>query len=757
MTEAAFELAPCGLVVCDGNGSIVAANRFFREMSGYDGGTKTFGRCLTRPSQFILSAKLLPQLNQSGEASEIALTLNGPDGDSIPVLVNARHDGDGFHYAIFPARERREYESEYLNAKKKLTQYSDYLRMAERLAHLGHWHGNLVTRETYWSPETYAIFGCDPETFTPRIGETMVLYHPDDRKDILATVDAAVAGNGEFSFRARCIRRDTGEIRHIETNGVCERDESGQAIGLFGVVQDLTDLLRAQDATEASEARYRLLADSSNDIISVFDLDGTIDYVSPAIEKLLGFTPAEVIGKNVRDIVHPDDFRLTQAAFAGYVRSGDWSAVPRVQYRARHKNGHIVWLEASPRAMLGPDGKIAKLQDVVRDITERKAVEAALEDAMVEANAAADAKSQFLATMSHELRTPLTSIIGFSALLRDVVQDEEPRRFSQRIWTASQGLLALINDILDHSKLEAGQLELDIAPCSANELMLEVAETLEVQAQAKGLFLTVDTDDDMPLMLLDEVRMRQILMNLAGNAVKFTQDGGVTIALHWRGDRLQVTITDTGPGISPEGQKRLFKRFSQVDHTTNGTGLGLMISKQLVELMGGRISVESSPGNGSMFWFDIPVQVCEGDADEEVGPEVAAETGFILVADDHAANRELIATLMRSQGYSVDTVPDGGEALQACLERRYDLILMDVNMPVMDGLVATQGIRASCELNARTPIVGVSAGGESRRRICLGAGMNAMVEKPIRPAVLTATVAEWLAQSQGDFPHVRTG
>ncbi|EGF91638.1 mmoS [Asticcacaulis biprosthecium C19] len=757
MTEAAFELAPCGLVVCDNDGTIVAANRYFRAMSGYDGGPKTFGRCLTRPSQFILSAKLLPELNLTGEASEIALSLTGPDGDSVPILLNARRDGDHFHYAVFPAKERREYETEYLNAKKKLTQYSDYLRMAERLAHLGHWHGNMVTKETYWSPETYAIFGCDPETFTPRFGETMALYHPDDREEIRAIVEAAIAGNGEFSFRARCIRHDSGEIRHIETNGVCERDESGKAIGLFGVVHDLSDILSAQEATEASEARYRLLADSSNDIISVFGLDGAIEYLSPAVEKLLGFTPAELTGRNVRDIVLPEDYPVTRAAFASYVRGGDWSAVPRVQYRARHKQGHIVWLEASPRAMLGPDGKIAKLQDVVRDITERKAVEAALEDAMVDANAAAEAKSQFLATMSHELRTPLTSIIGFSALLREVVESEEPRRYSQRIWTASQGLLALINDILDHSKLEAGQLELDLAPCSANELMQEVADLLEVQAHAKGLFLTVDTDDDMPLMLLDEVRMRQILINLAGNAVKFTGDGGVTIALHWRGDRLQVTVTDTGPGISPEGHKRLFKRFSQVDHTTNGTGLGLMICKQLVELMGGRIGVESSPGNGSMFWFDIPVQVCDGEDADEAGTEVATGTGYILMADDHAGNRDLILSLMRARGYYVDAVADGGEALQACLERRYDLILMDVNMPVMDGLVATQGIRASSELNARTPIIGVSAGGESRRRICLGAGMNDMVEKPIRPGVLTATVAEWLAHSQGDLPHARIG
>ncbi|ESQ73495.1 PAS domain S-box protein [Asticcacaulis sp. AC402] len=757
MSDSAFEHAPCGLVVCDGNGTIIAANRFFREMSGYDGGPKTFGRCLTRPSQSIHSTRLLRQLNITGEVAEIALTLTGPDGDGIPILVNGRRDGDTFHYAVFPARERREYETEHRDARKTLTQYSDYLRMAERLAPLGHWHGNLETGETCWSPETYAIFGCDPATFTPRIFATMALFHPDDRDDVKRCVDAAIAGSGEFSFRARCVRRVTGEVRHIETIGLCERDERGQVIGLLGVVHDLSDLLLAREAIAASEARYQLLADTSNDIIAVFDLDGRVEYVSAAVEKVLGLTPAEVIGRNLNDLVHPEDRSATRLAFASYVHCGDWSAATRVQYRACHRDGHIVWLEASPRAVLGPDGQITQLQDVIRDITERKAVEDALEQAMTEANAAADAKSQFLATMSHELRTPLTSIIGFSALLRDILEDPEPRRYSQRIWTASQGLLALINDILDHSKLEAGQLELDLATCSANALVQDVADLLEVQAQAKGLILSVDTDDDMPAMLLDEMRMRQILLNLAGNAVKFTHDGGVVIALHWRGDRLQVCVTDTGPGISPDGHKRLFQRFSQVDHTIGGTGLGLMISKQLVELMGGRIGVESSPGNGSMFWFDIPVQVCEADIDDGFGHVAAEETGYILVAEDHTGNRDLIVTLMRSRGYSVDTALNGAEALQACLERRYDLILMDVNMPIMDGLVATRGIRASCELNARTPIIGVSAGGESRRQVCLAAGMNAMVEKPVRPAVLAGAVSAWLSPSQEKPHQVRAG
>lgn len=760
-TDMSFDQAPCGLVVCDGNGAIIRANAYFCDMSGYaDGVVRTFGRCLTRPSQFIFNAKVLPQLNTMGVAREIALTVAGPDGAGVAVLVNVSKivsDAGAveYHYAVLPARERREYEQEYLQAKAQLTQYRDYLQMAEKLVHVGHWHVSLATRACYWSPEIYAILGCDPKTFKPVLGSHEALLHPDDRAASQAIVAAAIASGEAFTFQTRAVRADTGEIRTVSCSGVCERDATGRVTGLFGVFKDQTESLRAQEQLAQSEARYRLLADNASDVITVTDVTGRIEYISPSVEHVLGFPPEDFIGKTVRSFVMAEDYPAVAAAYRAYAAGGKWDDAPHIRYRILNRDGREVWLEAHPKAILGDDGQVLRFQDVVRDITEQKATEDALAQATVEANAAADAKAQFLATMSHELRTPLTSIIGFSSLLRDLlVENEQHRRYSHRIWAAGQGLLSLINDILDHSKLDAGHLELDLAPCAVGELARDVVDLLSIQAEAKGIALRLTGDLSGELML-DEVRMRQILLNLIGNAVKFTESGSVTVALNQGSAKgkshLRVSVKDTGVGISPEGQKALFQRFSQVDHSVGGTGLGLLICKQLVELMGGRIAVASRPGEGSEFWFEIPVASCVqtvAATPDWLGED--ARLGQVLVADDHAASLDVVSVLLRSQGYSVDTAHNGAEALQACIERRYDLILMDVAMPVMDGLLAARGIRSSSELNARTPIIGLTAGGGDRRLDCLAAGMCDLVAKPILPATLLLTVSSWLRDGETD-------
>ena len=759
-----FDQAPCGLVVCDGDGTIVRANAFFRNLCGLaDGTARTFGRCLTRPSQFIFNAKVAPQLGTVGMAREVALTLHGPDGP-VAILVNAnrivRDDGaPEVHYVVFPARDRREYEQEYLQAKSELTQSRDYLQMAEKLAHVGHWHVDFTTKACLWSPEIYAILGCDPKTFTPRFGENTALYHPDDRVAAQAIVAQAVAAGQPFDFQTRILRADNGEVRIVRSNGVCERGPDGQVTGLFGVFHDLTESVRAQERIAQSEARYRLLADNASDVITVVDITGRIEYISPSVEAMLGFAPEDFLGKTVRSFVMAEDYPAMETAYRAYAAGGDWNNAPHIRYRILHRDGHEVWLEAHPHMRLDDNGHPLGFQDVIRNITVQKATEDALARATVEANAAAEAKAQFLATMSHELRTPLTSIIGFSALLRDLLlENEKHRRYSHRIWTAGQGLLSLINDILDHSKLEAGQLELDRDPCSIVTLVDDIADLLSIQAEAKGIALRVTGGDAVPAeLLLDEVRMRQILLNLIGNAVKFTDSGSVTVSLDLRRtrghDQLRVAVRDTGVGISAEGQKVLFQRFSQVGNGKGGTGLGLMICKQLVELMGGRIAVTSTPGEGSEFWFEIPVEagvIAEPEVMQALGDD--SRMGHVLVVDDHAASLDMVAVLLRSQGYSVDTAHNGSEALQACLEARYDLILMDITMPVMDGLLATRGIRASSELNAHTPVIGVSAASEERRLDGLAAGMSDLIAKPILPATLLLSVASWLSQRDTPSP-----
>ena len=366
----------------------------------------------------------------------------------------------------------------------------------------------------------------------------------------------------------------------------------------------------------------------------------------------------------------------------------------------------------------------------------------------MEANAAAEAKAQFLATMSHELRTPLTSIIGFSALLRDLLTDDEAlAKHSQRIHSAGQGLLGLINDILDHSKLEAGQLELDLAPCDVAEVTHEVVELLGIQAGAKGLALIMRGIEDLPpALLLDEGRVRQILFNLMSNAIKFTQKGRITLAITvcpaGEGEALRVSVRDTGVGISTEGQARLFQRFSQVDHNRDGTGLGLMICKQLVELMDGEIGVTSQEGTGSEFWFDIPVTRSAPTAEID---DARAGPARLLVVDDQEAVRDLLNNLLTPQGHSVTLVADGAAAVAACEGTVFDLVLMDINMPVMDGITAAGTLRRGDGPNCSTPIIAMTAAGSAdRHRACLAAGMNDLLAKPLDPAALNRMLSDWL-------------
>ena len=748
-----FDLTPCGLVVCEASGRILRANALFRELSGFADEGSLFSDLLSRPSRFIYVAKILPQLSLGGAVREVTVDLIGPDGSAQAVLINANRSEDEtgrvLHYfAVFPARGRREFEQEFLQAKRELTRSRDYLQLAEKLAQVGHWRADLLSGTVYWSPEIYNIHGIDPSTYTPVLNGAMEFYHPDDRAEVQALIDEAIARGGDFTFRKRLIQGRTGDIRWVHSHGICECDPNGKAVAIFGVFRDVTESVRARQEIERSEVRYRLLADHANDIITIFDLDGYLDYLSPAVTKVLGYMPEDLIGRNVSDIIHPQDYPATQSAYRDYVRSGNWDQAPRIQYRALHKEGHYIWAEANPTVILSENGLVAAFQDVVRDISVQKATEAALEKARQDANAAAEAKAQFLATMSHELRTPLTSIIGFSALLGDLLAgDEALAKHSQRIHSAGQGLLGLINDILDHSKLEAGQLELDLNPCDVAEVAYEVVELLGIQAGAKGLDLVLQGVEGLPAaLLLDETRVRQILFNLMSNAIKFTQKGGVTLTLSVHsaggGEGLRVSVRDTGVGISPDGQARLFLRFSQVDHNRDGTGLGLMICKQLVELMGGGIGVVSREGEGSEFWFDIPVTRSDLPVELEA---VAVAPARLLVVDDQEAVRDLLASLLTLQGHEIALAADGAEALAACERTVFDLIFMDINMPVMDGITAARALRDGDGPNCSTPIIAMTAADSAdRHRACMTNGMNDLLPKPLDRGALNRMLGDWL-------------
>lgn len=513
------------------------------------------------------------------------------------------------------------------------------------------------------------------------------------------------------------------------------------------------DAARAE--TDALNLRFRLFADNVPGLVAYWDAEMRCQFANRSYEDWFGRRREDIIGNTLHDLMGDELFALSEPLIRGAL-SGQRQSFERTLVKPGGEKGYI-WVQYIPD--IDGNGRVLGMYVLATDITSLKLKELALEDAnrdltqaRAEAEAAAEAKAHFLATMSHEIRTPLTSIIGFSGLLRESYpEDDEAGLFGRRIYASSQGLLGLINDILDHAKLDSGQIELEPTACDVAALVAEVMDLLAVQAQTRRVRLSCQGAEDLPTALyLDEVRLRQVLHNLIGNAIKFTSDGQVTVHLALGGEEaapcLDVAVSDTGVGISEDGQKALFQRFSQVDRKPGqarpGTGLGLLICKQLVELMGGTITVDSRLDQGSCFRFSVPAPIVAphllaGDAPQAP----AASPREVLVADDHPMNRELVAVALKAAGHSVTTVANGAEAVQACLGKAFDIIFMDVNMPVMDGLLATTGIRTASSVNCDTPIIGLSAASEEVIARCRAAGMDDFLAKPINFNLLVAAVA----------------
>ena len=702
--------------------------------------------------------QVLPALERlcSGEPVIFETAHIAKSGRKIPIEINARLiqlEGQAAVLGIARDISDRKLAEEAIRRNEE--------KFRTLVSHLPDvtWTSDVEGRTTYISPNVFEIVGYTAEEFCAR-GEELWLgrIHFEDRKAVVQAYAALFERGRPFNveYRIQCadghwIWVHDRAFTTYEKNGIRYAD---------GIFSDVTRRKEAEEKLRESEARLRSLVESTQDWVWEIDQHGVYTYASQQVWDLLGYEPEEVIGRTPFDFMSPEEARRVQKELSEFV--GNAAPIRRMEKTTRHKDGREVVLESSGVALFDSHGGFRGLRGIDRDITSRKQAERELHAAKEAAEAANRAKSQFLANMSHEIRTPMNGILGMTEMALETDLTSDQREYLEMAKTSAEALLAVLDDILDFSKIEAGKLEMESIDFNLREAVDLVVKTLAVRASEKDLELQVRVDPGVPVRVAgDPGRLRQVLLNLISNAIKFTERGGVTVAVGCESDRcegawLSFRVSDTGLGIPPEKQAAIFSAFSQADNSTTrrfgGTGLGLSISQKLVEMMGGRITVESAVGKGSTFHFTArfgrPVSrepAPSGDCPDLKGLPVSglnATSGQcsrdILLVEDNPVNQALAVRLLQKKGHRVEVAANGREALQKFKSGHFDLVLMDVQMPEMDGFETTAAIRdLEKATGGHMPIIAMTAHAmKGDRERCLAAGMDGYVAKPVRPAQL---------------------
>jgi PAS domain S-box-containing protein len=630
------------------------------------------------------------------------------------------------------------------------------LARGQEIAHLGSWELDLVSHDLTWSDEVYRIFGLQPQEFGATYEAFLEAVHPEDR----TAVDAAYSGSlregrDTYEIEHRVVRK-SGEIRHVHEKCEHFRDAAGRIIRSVGMVHDVTERKQAEAALRESELSYRQMLDSIPGMVFTTRSDGFCDYQSQQWVDFTGVPMSEHLGDGWTKLLHPDD---RPRAFSAWRNAVEERAPYDLEYRVRRQDGEYEWFKVRGRPISNEAGEIVRWFGTALNIDRLVRTQKELRQAKTTAEAATRAKSEFLANMSHEIRTPMNAIIGMTELTLDTPLSRQQREYLEMVQSSAESLLKVINDILDFSKIEAGLLEFEAAAFNLRDLVGKTAHILAVRAHQKGLELGFRIDPATPDTLVgDAGRLRQVLINLIGNAVKFTEQGEILLQVEVVTAEedgkchLRFAVSDTGIGIPADKMNLLFRHFSQIDSSAArrfaGTGLGLAISRQIVEGMGGTILAHSVEGEGSTFSFTVAFALPQQSATvPALRPQPNLEGMRVLIIDDNETNQRILTEMLASWGMAPDVAAGGREGIErlrtaATAGKPFRLLLLDERMPEMDGFAVAEEIRSDANLPELNIMMLSSGDVPAAATRCRQAGIATYLIKPLRQSELFDTLME---------------
>jgi PAS domain S-box-containing protein len=584
-----------------------------------------------------------------------------------------------------------------------------------------------------------SILGLEGEAF---VGRSLDELFPKARRRFIAAQKKALMGETVRRPEDRLVSQD-GRLHWVRWEMQPWRDAAGAISGVLAYLSDVSAMVAAKREAQSGARRLKLAVNAAKAAVFEIDYMEKAVWLGPDFVKLAGrplsFTEMNGVWSNV----HPDDVAHMTDLVSGF----DTRRPTPLECRLVHPDGSAHWVQAHIEVFHDAVGRPRRAVGLVLDVDQRKRQELALADAERQATVATEAKSRFLANISHEIRTPMNGVLGVLQLIKRERLDAEDINLLNEGLASGRMLTELLDDLLDFSKIETGQFELHPEPLDPAQVLLGVTSLLEPAASAKGLTVRATADPDLGLISADPLRLRQALYNIMGNAVKFTPSGSVEARLTRcetaDGPRMRFEIQDTGVGVPEAAQATLFERFEQADGSMSrkfgGSGLGLAITKRLAEKMGGAVGFSSRPGEGSTFWMEI--------GGDEVAPVAANEADAdigefrVLLVEDNPTNRLIISKLLQALGITVDCAEDGEAGVAAAAKGGYDMVLMDIQMPGMDGMEATRRIRAMDGPIASTPVVAITANVLAEQKSSYAAaGMDGVVSKPVSAAALISEI-----------------